>query len=181
MILGTGFKILFTKADMISLVPGPTFFIAILNFIIFVFLMKHFFFDKVAAVINARQAEANKSLDDAAEQKRQAMSMKQEYVKKMEHVKEEAEDILQRNVQLGKERANEIVREANEESQKIKARAKREIERDKLKAKDELKKDIGDLVFETTRKLLGENLTDKDHEVLLRDSLKKMGDHPWQN
>lgn len=181
MILETGIKILFTKADMISLIPGPTFVLAIINFLIFVLLMKHFFFKKVEKIIEERQMEVQKGLDEAAVEKRQAYEVKEQYVRKMNHAEDEAEQILQKNIEMGKERASEIIREATEEAQRIKARAKREIERDRLKAKDELKKDLGSLVIETTRKILGQNLSDSDHEVLIQDSLDKMGESPWQN
>ncbi len=174
-----GVTLLFTKADLISLVPGSTFFLVIINFLIFVFIMKKKFFKPMADIIEKRRVEIEGGLEEAKAAKEEASVIKAEYEDKISKAQDEAAKILREKVEIGKERASEIIEKANKEADRIKDRTMREIEQDRLRAKDQLKDEIGDMVILTASKFIGNNIDDANSKRLVEESISKIGESKW--
>ncbi len=174
-----GMTLLFSKAELISLIPGSTFFLVIINFLIFVFIMKKKFFKPMGEIIEKRRAEIEGGLEEAKATKEEANKIKAEYENRISKAQDEASQILREKVEIGKERANEIIEKANKEADRIKERTMREIEQDRLRAKDELKDQIGDMVILTASKFIGENINNEDSKRLVEESISKIGETKW--
>ncbi len=174
-----GMTLLFTKAELISLIPGSTWFLVIINFLIFVIIMKKVFFKKIAAIIEQREQEIEKDLEEAKNSKLEAEKIKSDYQIKINKAQEEAAQILKERVEIGKEKANEIIENANKEALRIKDRTMREIEQDRLRAKDELKDQIGDMVILTASRFIGDNMSETDSKRLVEESISKIGEAKW--
>ncbi len=174
-----GVTLLFTKADLISLVPGSTFFLVIVNFLIFVFIMKKKFFKPMSEIIEKRRIEIEGGLEEARATKEEANKIKAEYEDKIHQAKDEGARIVREKVEVGRQRANEIVEKANKEAERIKDRTMREIEQDRLRAKDQLKDEIGDMVILTASKFIGRNIDQADSKRLVEESISQIGEKKW--
>ena len=169
------------KADFISFEVDATLILSIVNFLIFVILMRIFFFKKIRALLDKRASIIEEQYSKAQEDQKEAEALKNQYDKKLSKAQEEGDEIIAKKVQQSKEQASDIIRQAHDEAQRIKSRAKRDIEREQLKAKDELKKEVSDIVIATTQKILNKQLTVDDHDRLIDESIQKIGENSWQN
>lgn len=173
----TGF--LFSRADLISLIPGWEFVLVMINFLIFVFIMKKKFFGPIQKIMAERKQIVESGLEEARLKEEQALDLKQQYEDKLSKADDEASEILRDKINISKQKANEIIENANLEATKIKDRAQKDIEREKVKAKNQLKNEIGDLVFDTAEKYIGSNMDSKSNDEIIDKAIEKMGDLKW--
>lgn len=146
----------------------------IINFLILVLVLKHFFWSKIGAVIQERQNNITEK-----------MNVANEYVKETERLKIENENILSMAKQEGKKitkerkkRADkiydEIIEYANVEAQTIKENAKNDIDRELQKAKFEIKEQVIDLSIAVSKKALEKNIDDDEQRRLIQNFIDEV-------
>ena len=69
--------------------------ISLANLLIVTFILKHFLFKRVQAVLSARQEQVSKIYGEAEESRNTAVSMKQEYEARLASAREEADGLVQ--------------------------------------------------------------------------------------
>lgn len=145
------------------------------NLIILFLLMKKFLFKPVKAVIDAREKEVNDMLDSAAADKTQAESMKDEYTKKLEEARSDAETIVSGAVRNARLKEEEILKEAREQASAVMQRAENQIELEKKKALDDIKNDVSDMAVAIASKVIEKDISEKDHEEIINKFIDEMG------
>ena len=142
----------------------------IINFIILILILKHFFWDKIKRAIDARQEAIDETIlkaDEDAEKARRLRilkSAKEEGRKLREEQKKEADRIYK-----------EIVDDAHREAEAIINRANIEIQREEEKVKYELKQQVVDISVMLSEKALGESIDESKHRELINDFIEKVG------
>ena len=136
----------------------------LINFVILVAILKHFFWSKLQDVIEERQ----NSIDEA----RMYLLQNERILKE---AREEGKKITERQKQKGDKIYDEIVANAKVEAEALLERANVEIEREKEKAEYEVKKQAVDLAVELSIKALGESIDEDVHRKLISDFISKVG------
>ena len=146
-----------------------------INFVILLLILKHFFWDKVGNVIKERQDYIESKISQADEDSEKARLYLVEQARILRSSKEEGNKIIEAKKEKANKMYDEIVKDANKESKVIMERASLEIQRQKEKAKYELKKEVVDLAIDLSAKAISEKVQEEKQRDLINDFITKVG------
>lgn len=152
-----------------------TFILTLINFILVILLLKHFFWDKIKLAIQDREDYIESQISKADEDSQKARLYLIENERILKSAKEEGNKIIEKKKDKATKVYDEIVGEASKESKTIMERAKLEIEREREKAEYELKKHVVNLAIEISTKALQEKVEDSKQRELINDFITKVG------
>ena len=147
----------------------------LINFGILVLILKHFFWDKIEAVIQEREDYIEEQLTRADEDSEKARLYLVENERILKASKEEGKKIIEKKKLKANKVYDEIVDEANKEAKSIIERAQVEIGREKEKAEYELKKQVVNLAIDLSTKALEEEIENSKQRQLISDFISKVG------
>jgi len=148
----------------------------VVNFIIFVFILKHFFYQKVKDIIAKRQDDVSAEIVGATEKNAAAAQLKKEYEGFLADIRaKEREIIRDANVEAQAQK-HDIVEKAHADAKLIIEKAMAEIEVEKRKAMNEVKSNIVDLSLFAAEKIIHKSMDKKQHEAMIMDFIDKVGD-----
>ena len=157
-------------------IQASTVIISLLNLLVLFLFIRHFFFDKINSVIESRQQEIDKALDDADEATLRAKQLEEEYAGKISLAKEESAEIIKNATKKAQSRSDEIVFEAKEEAGSILTKANTDIEREKKRAINQMKDEISDIAFMVASKVVEKEINQKDNDSLIEDFINNVGE-----
>ena len=114
--------------------------ITLIAMLILFILLSYLLFNPARKLIEKRKAYIKEQLDEAAEAKESALSMKEEYDNKLAKVDEQSEEMMAEARKKAKARETEIISDADAEAHRIITRAEKEASLEKDKVRDEIKK-----------------------------------------
>jgi F-type H+-transporting ATPase subunit b len=159
---------------------SEVFFTAINIFILF-FGLSYLLFNPVRDLLEKRKQKIAGELADAAESKKSAEAMKEEYESKLKEVSKEADAILEEARRKGKAREAEIIEEARKEAARIVERGNREVELEKKKALDDMKQELVSIASLMAGKVVTARIDTTVQDALIEETLKEMGESTWQS
>lgn len=119
--------------------------ISLANLLIVTFILKHFLFKRVQAVLSARQEQVSKIYGEAEESRNTAVSMKQEYEARLASAREEADGLVRTAVVTAQRKGDQIVAEASGQASRLKQKAEEEIAMERRQMLTGVRKEISDL------------------------------------
>lgn len=146
-----------------------------INFVILLLILKHFFWNKIGDVIKERQDYIESKISQADEDSEKARLYLVENERILRSSKEEGNKIIEAKKEKANKMYDEIVKDANKESKAIMERASLEIQRQKEKAKYELKKEVVDLAIDLSAKAISEKVQEEKQRDLINDFITKVG------
>jgi len=152
-----------------------------LNIFILFFGLSYLLFNPVRDVLEKRKQKIAGELADAAESKKSAEAMKEEYESKLKEVSKEADAILEEARRKGKAREAEIIEEARKEAARIVERGNREVELEKKKALDDMKQELVSIASLMAGKVVTARIDTTVQDALIEETLKEMGESTWQS
>ena len=145
-----------------------------LAFVIFVAICWKYVWPPIIAIMEEREKriadglEAAKKADDSLEE------AKLMYDKELSKAKKEAAEIIEK----ANSRASQIVSnaktKAEEEAEKIMSSANTAIESETNRAKEELRQQMSDIIIDTTKKILDEEISAEKHDDLLKKAAQDL-------
>lgn len=147
----------------------------IINFAIFILILKHFFWDKIKNIIEEREAYIEEQLEKAEEDSQKSRLYLIENERILKNSREEGKKIIEKRKNKASKIYSEIINDANKEANLIMDRARLEIEREKEKAQYELKKQAVNLAIELSTKALEEKVEENKQRELISDFITKVG------
>ena len=148
---------------------------SVINFIILLAILKHFFFGKVKAIIDEREDYINDRLDSAEEATDKARMIAIENERALNRAKEEGKAITEAHKKKAEKVYNEIVEDAKSEANLIIERARVEIDREREKVEYSLKKEAIDLALELSKKVIEKNIDEEKNKKLIDDFISEVG------
>lgn len=155
-----------------SLIPGNII-AAMINFLILYLILKKVFFKPVNNIINSRKKEIENSYDQLEQSKKEIEAMRIESEKKINNIKQEGSELLENYKQKAEKTYSEIINNAEKESELILQRAKKEAEYEEEKVKNKIKKEIVDVSFLMTEKVLEKRIDEEEHRKLINEFITK--------
>ena len=153
----------------------PTIVFTVLNFILLMFILKHFLIKPINKVMDDRQNGINISIKKAKDDEEKAEISKNEKERLLHESKTKGREIVEEYKQSAENISKEIIDDAKKESIIIMDRSRIEIEREKQKAESEIKKQVIDLSLILSEKALEQLIDEKEHRRLIEDFIFKVG------
>lgn len=147
----------------------------IINLVILVFILRHFFWDKIRKVIEDRQNAINERLASADRARAEAAKLKAENEKVLKDAYEEGNRIIAAKKAAAEEVYNKIVESANAEAEDLKVKANEQIELDINTAQLTLKEQVIDLATLLSNKVLEGSLDEAKHRAIIDEYIEKVG------
>ena len=157
-----------------SIEPSTLIF-ALINFFILLFCLKKFLYKPLFNMLDERASTIAKNVDDAEQARNEANALKAEYEASLKEAQTKAQEIIQNANKLEETRA-EIIAKAREEAARASEKAREEINREKEQALKDLRAEVADLAVDAASKIIGRNVTIADHENLVNEFIKEVGD-----
>jgi F-type H+-transporting ATPase subunit b len=155
----------------------------IVNFLVLVFLLKHFLYGRIITAMDAREERIASSLREAHRKEVEAEEQAEDYRRKKEEVAAGREEMLSRAKAEAESRKKELIGEAREEVDRMQSKWREGIRREKEIFLEDLKERVTDEVFRIARRSL-EDLADVDieHRIIrvFLDRIRKMPDEDWE-
>ncbi|MBU4439184.1 MAG: F0F1 ATP synthase subunit B [Firmicutes bacterium] len=148
----------------------------LINFLIFFFVVKHFFYAKIKAVMTKRQDGVDAEIKGATEKNASAAALKAQYEGLIADIKAQERDIIRDANAAGQAQRQEILEKAHDESKAMLVKAMAEIEFEKAKAMNEVKSNIVDLSLFAAEKIIHKSMDQKQHEAMILDFIDKVGE-----
>ena len=161
--------------DLVSIVPWEII-TQLINLLLLFLLLKHFLFKPVQNILNARQAEIDKSYADAETAQTRAEELRDEYEKRISDAKAEAADIAKAASRKAQAHYDEVVGTAKADAARLREKAEAQIEQEKMKAMNELKDEISGIAVDIASKVVEREIDEKDHEELISEFIKGVGE-----
>ena len=161
--------------SFIGINPWTALFV-LLNFLILFFVAKKFLFVPVKKMIDSRQQEIDDMYAQAQSAQDRAKALEAEYQTKLETAQETSDRLVKEAVARGKNREEEIIRQATKEADAIREKASADIAREKKQAVNDAKNEISSLAMEIAGKVVGESLDAARQEQLVDSFLEELGE-----
>ena len=155
---------------------GWTFLAQICNLMIQLVIFKKFLLKPIKQVIADRKAKADSEIADAQKLRTEAEAMKAEYEQNLQNARTEANQIVATAQKTATARSEEIVGEARAQAAALKQKAEADIAQERKKAVNEVKDEIGGIAMEIASKVVGREISEKDHKDLIDEFIKNVGE-----
>lgn len=148
----------------------------LLNFLVLFFVAKKYLFLPVKNMIDSRQKEIDEMYSKADAARESALALESQYKEHLAAAQETGETLVKEAMARGKNREEEILRQANQEADAIRQKASVDIAREKKKALNDAKDEISALAMEIAGKVVGEALDTSRQEQLIESFLEELGE-----
>lgn len=155
--------------------------ITLVSVFVLYLILRKFLYNPVANFIEERNAKIKSDIDNAKETRDEALSLKEDYEKKIAMAKSEGQEIIENSRKRGSEIREGIIDEAKLEAQALIDRARKDIAREKEKAYEEVKSSAGELAVLIASKLIEEEISSENQEMLIDRFIEEVGSAKWQN
>lgn len=148
----------------------------LLNFLLILFVGKHYLYGPILKLIRERQEEIDGMYDKADRAQKDAEALCAQYTEKLSQAQAESERMVKEATVRARGREEEILRQANEEAAAIHRKAAAQIEQEKKRALNDAKNEISGLAVSIAEKVVERELTDTDRAALFDSFLGKLED-----
>ena len=126
------------------------------GFLVLLFILKRLAWKPILELLETRRAKIASGLEEIEHSKQDLANLKVDYDKRLSLIEEEARAKLQEAIQEGKKMAREIQDSARNQAKELLLKTKEDIELEAAKARVTLRKEIVNLAFAATEKLVKE-------------------------
>lgn len=142
------------------------------NFLIVLLVLWKFAYKPILKLLHDREEKIDKSLSNADRVEKLKVEMEQEKTVVLAQAKKEAQVILadaQEKIELNRQTQ---IDKTKDEVQKLVTRAKEDIKAEKAKVMKQTESELGNIAVMIAEKLVRRELSSKDHEDLVKETLK---------
>ena len=128
----------------------------IVNFLILVWLLKHFLYDRIVKAMDKRREKIAAKINEADDTKSEAEKLRSEYQDKLSDLEDKQDEIISGAREKAEEKRKEMTRQAREEIENMRLSWKEALENEKQSVVEELRRNAARQVFGISRKVLNE-------------------------
>lgn len=151
--------------------PESLIFWTTLIFIVFFFLLKKFAWKPILGAVKSREESINNALESAENAKKEMQNLQADNEKLLKEARAERESMLKDAREIKEKMISDSKELAQVEGDKIIKQAQEAIESEKKAAMADIKNQVGSLSVEIAEKVIKEQLSDKDKQLKLVESL----------
>ena len=150
--------------------------VTLVIFVILIILLKKFAWGPLKEVMDKRERDINKDIDDAEQAKINAQKLEEENRKTLKETQDEVQKILDDAKIQARKQHEEIIHEANEKANGMIETAQSEINSQKERAISDINNQVSELSVLIVSKVLRKEISEQDQKELVEKYLKEAGD-----
>ncbi|SUM67514.1 ATP synthase F0F1 subunit B [Staphylococcus nepalensis] len=153
-----------------------TIFVTLITFIVLLTLLKKFAWGPLKDVMDQRERDINKDIDDAEQAKLNAQKLEAQNKQTLKETQEEVHKILEESKIQARKQHEEIIHEANIRANGMIETAQNEINSEKERALADINNQVSELSVLIASKVLQKEISEKDQKELVEKYIKEAGD-----
>ncbi|HDC3259187.1 TPA: F0F1 ATP synthase subunit B [Staphylococcus aureus] len=157
-------------------VEWGTVIVQVLTFIVLLALLKKFAWGPLKDVMDKRERDINRDIDDAEQAKLNAQKLEEENKQKLKGTQEEVQKILEDAKVQARQQQEQIIHEANVRANGMIETAQSEINSQKERAIADINNQVSELSVLIASKVLRKEISEQDQKALVDKYLKEAGD-----
>ena len=150
--------------------------VTLVTFVILIILLKKFAWGPLKEVMDKRERDINKDIDDAEQAKINAQKLEEENRKTLKETQDEVQRILDDAKVQARKQHEEIIHEANVRANGMIETAQSEINSEKERALADINNQVSELSVLIASKVLRKEISEQDQKDLVEKYLKEAGD-----
>ena len=150
--------------------------VTLVTFVILIILLKKFAWGPLKEVMDKRERDINKDIDDAEQAKINAQKLEEENRKTLKETQDEVQRILDDAKIQARKQHEEIIHEANVRANGMIETAQSEINSEKERALADINNQVSELSVLIASKVLRKEISEQDQKELVEKYLKEAGD-----
>ena len=145
--------------------------VTLATFVILIILLKKFAWGPLKEVMDKRERDINKDIDDAEQAKINAQKLEEENRKTLKETQDEVQKILDDAKIQARKQHEEIIHEANEKANGMIETAQSEINSQKERAISDINNQVSELSVLIASKVLRKEISEQDQKELVEKYL----------
>jgi F-type H+-transporting ATPase subunit b len=146
----------------------------IVVFVISLLILRRWVFPRIGEALDNRAKKIDGDIDAAAELRKEADKVLDEYRERLKEARAQSDEIVQRARQAAETHEREAKEQGREMITEASQRAQREIESATKRALDDLRREVADLTIMATEKVTRKTLDDADQRRLVEEALGEL-------
>lgn len=157
-------------------VEWGTVIVTVITFAILLALLKKFAWGPLKEVMDKRERDINRDIDEAEDAKLNAQKLEEENKKTLKQTQDEVQRILEDARVQARKQHEEIIHEANIRANGMIETAQSEINSEKERALADINNQVSELSVLIASKVLQKEISEQDQKELVDKYLKEVGD-----
>ncbi|MEX0993558.1 MAG: F0F1 ATP synthase subunit B [Solirubrobacterales bacterium] len=146
----------------------------IIAFGVTMLILRKLAFPRIQKFLDERQHAIERTLDEAAQQRREAEKILADYRERLREARVQAEEIVLRARKAAEEAERESLDAAREQREELLAQTRRDVEAETRRAIQEIRNEVADLTVLATEKVTRKTLSKQDQERLVAEALSEL-------
>ncbi|WP_436963070.1 F0F1 ATP synthase subunit B [Staphylococcus xylosus] len=160
----------------VSGVQWGTIIVTCITFGILLLLLKKFAWGPLKDVMDKREHDINKDIDDAEQAKLNAQKLEEQNKQTLKETQDEVQRILEDSKVQARKQHEEIIHEANIRANGMIETAQNEINSEKERAIADINNQVSELSVLIASKVLQKEISEQDQKALVEKYIKEAGD-----
>jgi len=131
-------------------------------------------FPRIENALDKRQRAIEDSIDTAEKTKTEAEELLQEYRRRLQEARHQAEEIVARARKAGEQHEAEVLAEARQSREELMEQTRRDIEAETRRAIQQIRNEVADLTVLATEKVTRKSLSENDQRRLVEEALAEL-------
>ncbi len=140
--------------------------------VVLIFVVKHFFWEKVTAFIEDRQTIIDKDLNEAAALKEASNALKLTAEQELEDVRKQAKKILDNAKNQATDQSRILLAQAKDDAAAIKKNAQRDLVQEVELARRQLRQEIIEVAMELSERVIAQEMSEETYERLIDEAIE---------
>ncbi len=145
----------------------------IIAFVVLVFIVKKFFWQKITDFIEKRRVMMMNALEAADREKLRAQELQEKSAKDYEAMKEETRQLKEKLSVEAYKQQDELIANAKKEASRRMDQAEKDIEYEILQANEQIKKSIKEIAFAAAEKIVKREIDEEIHQDIIDEMIQK--------
>ncbi len=163
-------------AAEVSGVQWGTALVTFVTFLVLLALLKKFAWGPLKEVMDKRERDINKDIDDAEQAKLNAQKLEEQNKQTLKETQDEVQKILEDSKIQARKQHEEIIHEANIRANGMIETAQNEINSEKERAIADINNQVSELSVLIASKVLQKEISENDQKALVEKYIKEAGD-----
>lgn len=146
----------------------------IISFLVMLWVLKRYAWKPLLSTLEERKKAIRSEFDNIEKQKKNLEKQKKEYEGKLHDIDEYAHVKIEEAVDIGRKRADEIHKEAQQNAQALLTKTQADLQKEVIKAKEQLKDEIVKMTMMSTEKILQKDLNKDKQKGLIQDFVEQV-------
>ncbi len=153
---------------------NATFFIELAAFLLMLAVLWRYAYPAIEKAAESRQRAIAEALENAEKARKEAQEQLEQAAAKLDDARKQAQEVIGGASRAAEQIREELKERGEAEAKRLVEAARRDIEAARRAALESVRSEVGDMVIEATRKVVGEALDVRAHKKLIDEAIREV-------